>query len=354
MAKWGEGDPRWIVEERPDATNVNNWHWTEKNASHWSKDKLKSLLETLIVEDPAVGLCGITEVKSIDGEAVANNRKGKLIFFYEWVIKCSWSGHVNAKEEKINGTLTIPNLSEENSSDDITIDVEIDENDRSDAANILKEMLRVKGLKLIQDRMKEYIIALRNEFAKDMIKPTKVSNDSNINTFQTEVQAKKSSILSSSTINKESTLGPKDAPTNNSSVKFDTDQITLTDRFKCTAKELYMVFAGPPFLEALTRNKVICDPVKDGIFSLLDGGITGKYTELEEYTTIKQLWRLKSWKVGHYSEVTLNFKELDDHTELTLVQTGVPSTEIQRTKDGWKQNFLEPIKRIFGFGTCVF
>jgi len=27
MAKWGEGDPRWIVEERPDAKNVNNWHW---------------------------------------------------------------------------------------------------------------------------------------------------------------------------------------------------------------------------------------------------------------------------------------------------------------------------------------
>ena len=30
MAKWGEGDPRWIVEERPDATNVNNWHWFVK------------------------------------------------------------------------------------------------------------------------------------------------------------------------------------------------------------------------------------------------------------------------------------------------------------------------------------
>lgn len=27
MAKWGEGDPRWLVEERPDATNPNNWHW---------------------------------------------------------------------------------------------------------------------------------------------------------------------------------------------------------------------------------------------------------------------------------------------------------------------------------------
>ena len=41
MAKWGEGDPRWIVEERPDATNVNNWHWTEKNADSWSKQKLQ-------------------------------------------------------------------------------------------------------------------------------------------------------------------------------------------------------------------------------------------------------------------------------------------------------------------------
>ena len=41
MAKWGEGDPRWIVEERPDATNVNNWHWSEKNADNWSKQKLK-------------------------------------------------------------------------------------------------------------------------------------------------------------------------------------------------------------------------------------------------------------------------------------------------------------------------
>lgn len=43
MAKWGEGDPRWIVEERPDATNVNNWHWTEKNATPWSKERLTQL-----------------------------------------------------------------------------------------------------------------------------------------------------------------------------------------------------------------------------------------------------------------------------------------------------------------------
>lgn len=47
MAKWGEGDPRWIVEERPDATNVNNWHWTEKNATPWSKERFQQLFSNV-------------------------------------------------------------------------------------------------------------------------------------------------------------------------------------------------------------------------------------------------------------------------------------------------------------------
>ena len=71
MAKWGEGDPRcwitlvklvefeifndffrWIVEDRPDGTNVNNWHWTEKNADSWSKNKIKvELLGAKFVKD---------------------------------------------------------------------------------------------------------------------------------------------------------------------------------------------------------------------------------------------------------------------------------------------------------------
>ena len=51
MAKWGEGDPRWIVEERPDATNVNNWHWTEKNADAWSKAKIRVRIEAVASDE---------------------------------------------------------------------------------------------------------------------------------------------------------------------------------------------------------------------------------------------------------------------------------------------------------------
>ena len=41
MALWGKGDARWIVEEREDAKNVNNWHWSEVDASTPSKKFFK-------------------------------------------------------------------------------------------------------------------------------------------------------------------------------------------------------------------------------------------------------------------------------------------------------------------------
>ncbi len=70
---------RWIVEERPDATNVNNWHWTEKNADAWSKKKLEELFVNTIIEDPKAGNIVIEEMEKCEGEARANNRKAKLV-----------------------------------------------------------------------------------------------------------------------------------------------------------------------------------------------------------------------------------------------------------------------------------
>lgn len=123
MAKWGEGDPRWIVEERADAHNVNNWHWRESDATQWSKNRFRSefeecydpvfarlprfisslltlllfsaLLDGMKVEDENVGCCTLSDV-SCEGEASVSNRKNKIICFYEWSIKAKWKGRVKA------------------------------------------------------------------------------------------------------------------------------------------------------------------------------------------------------------------------------------------------------------------
>lgn len=65
----------------------------------------------------------MNEVSKCEGEAMVNNRKGKLIFFYEWQIDLKWSAKSNEEDSKLNckGKVSIPNLSEENSVDEIDV-----------------------------------------------------------------------------------------------------------------------------------------------------------------------------------------------------------------------------------------
>ena len=54
-----------------------------------------------MIEVPSVGNVILEEVEKIEGEARANNRKGKLIFFYEWEIAVKWKGHANGKDTEV-------------------------------------------------------------------------------------------------------------------------------------------------------------------------------------------------------------------------------------------------------------
>ncbi|PSN43263.1 Activator of 90 kDa heat shock protein ATPase 2 [Blattella germanica] len=217
MAKWGEGDPRWIVEERPDATNVNNWH-------------CKSV--TLIAAK-----CEITELDKCEGEAVANNRKGKLIFFYEWDIVLKWTGKLEGGEKEAEGTITIPNLSEEN---------DVSEVDNS-------QKIRM------------------NHSDKNEMRACKI---------------------------------------NTTTLKF-------LEKFQCTGEEFY---------NAMTVIEV-------------------------PHKKIVQQWRFKKWPAEHYSTVTFAIEQKDDHTEVKVVQTGVPESEAETTKENWERYYWEAMKRTFGFGS---
>lgn len=69
---------------------------------------------------------------------------------------------------------------------------------------------------------------------------------------------------------------------------------------------------------------------------------------------IVKRWRLKSWPDAHFSTVTLEFEEKDGNTLLKLTQTGIPSKEYEKTLEGWRVNYWERIKQIFGFGARLF
>jgi len=56
-----------------------------------------------------------------EGDASANNRKAKIIIFYEWDLRFKWTGKLKDSIETIKGTLEIPNLSDENDFDDLDV-----------------------------------------------------------------------------------------------------------------------------------------------------------------------------------------------------------------------------------------
>lgn len=64
---------------------------TERDVSAWSSEHLRRLLLAVRVEGPE-GVCQLTDIPRLDGEASISNRKGKLFFFYDWQIKANWLG----------------------------------------------------------------------------------------------------------------------------------------------------------------------------------------------------------------------------------------------------------------------
>ncbi|VVD06057.1 activator of 90 kDa heat shock protein ATPase homolog 1 [Leptidea sinapis] len=342
MAKWGEGDPRWIVEERPDATNVNNWHWTEKNAGPWSKDRLTELLNNLKISQNGID-CKITEVKNIDGEASANNRKGKLIFFYEWDIKLKWEGRLAGNKDKIKGEMHIPNLSEENDVSEVDITVTVTGN--GEEAQRVKAFMHNVARNEIRNQLKEYIRSLKEEFSKGLILPKK---------GETTVKPDNVSTITSG-FNKKINMEPIVAPQDKKVVgcKLDTKSIELSEKFQCRAQEFYDALTRIEMVTAFTQGHVKMEAEKGGKFSLFGGNVTGEFREMVPGKKIIQYWRYKQWPEQHFSEVTFDIEEKEDHTLVSLKQELVPASEVDQTRENWKRYYFESIKRAFGFGAFL-
>ncbi|XP_050533977.1 activator of 90 kDa heat shock protein ATPase homolog 2-like isoform X2 [Daktulosphaira vitifoliae] len=319
MAKWGEGDPRWIVEERPDATNVNNWHWTEKNACQWSKEKLNSLLIGLVIENDVVN-CEIHKIDTCEGEAVANNRKGKLIFFYEWDLTLSWKGFLSGADKQIEGTINIPNLSEENSISEVEINISLKES--SNEGNIVKDFLYNQGKSKIREQLEIYVKDLKEEFAKGMILPKKDGNDNSSNTKLPNDSLKK--IHNSE----------NGAKNDRSKAKIDTTTVVMDVIFQCSGDDIYNVLTTPELVSAFTNQAVKFQTVKGAKFQLFDGNIVGEFLELCPGKKIVQNWKTKQWPDWLYSTVTVTINQQEDHTKVNVTLVGVPKSDEEGRENG--------------------
>ncbi|CAL8283130.1 unnamed protein product [Lota lota] len=337
MAKWGEGDPRWIVEERADATNVNNWHWTERDATNWSSDKLKSLLLGVSVENEE-GACEVTEVGKVEGEASINNRKGKLIFFYEWTLKATWTG-TSKSGIQYKGSIDVPNLSDENDMEDLDINITLNK-DEPDTP--LATLMKTGGAERLRAALGSYVGFLKTEFTQGMILPT-ANGVSKPQSSQSKTKLDKTQISSGST-----------DPPPNTGVKIPTCKFSMRETFLTSPTELYRVFLNQEMVQAFTHAPATVEAEKGGRFRLLDGNVVGEFTELVPDERVVMRWRYNTWPCEHYATISLTLSDRASETELKAEFRGVPANEEERTRQGWQRYYFEAIKQTFGFGARLY
>lgn len=306
MAKFGEGDKRWIVEDRPDGTNVHNWHWSETNCLEWSRNFFnKQLSGAVILAGEGNLFIKVNKVEKVEGEAYVNVRKGKIIPGYELNVSLSWEGEAKDSEGKTllkaDGLVEMPYISDENADEDPEIRFSV--KDEGPIGKTLKEAMVSKGKSIVLEKVRVYVETMaKGGPCKDELDSKKVAPKSVAAASAATVAVEKSGASPAVSAAAETKV-VKEKKKAKTKEGFKT--ITMTEKFNCRAKDLYEILMDENRWKGFTQSNAKISRDVNGAISVFDGSVTGMNLELEEGKLIVQKWRFGSWPDGLDSTVSL-------------------------------------------------
>lgn len=344
MAEWGKGDQRWIVEDRKDGTNVNSWHWTEKDCVNWSKQRFSELLDGLMISTASDTKAKITGVQSVEGEAFLNVRKKKLIPSYELSITANFEGSVIGSngEVAVNGKVLLPYIAEENHDEEPEVKVAL-EQENADTLK-LKQAILNEGKQVIIKQVKTFVEEFHAGKPAGHIddKPTKATPLAQ----PTSSKAKMNKGITSASADQAHQASRGDR------------SITIQDSFYASAKDIYEVFTTEGRIKAFTQSEASVKAEVGTPFQMFGGSIEGVQRELVPGKRIVQDWRFNTWPARIYSKVVIELEEPEPgHTKITITQVGIPEEDqygnrdvVGTTENGWRNLIIHRIKAVFGYG----
>ena len=299
MAEVGKGDARWIVQDREDGANCNNWHWTEKNILPWAKGEVhEALSNKTVLTTPKLELKTL-EVANLEGDCIVMNRKKKLISSFDIKFDLPWEGIVKDEDTgdtiyTVKGKFVIPDVDDTTIGDDMQVDITCAET--GDAANMIVVVCRKEGRQFIRKGMEEFAAKLKDSH--------NISN---------KMQ---------STVSEAKTSSPKKAAEDTRGC---VDEFTLRMDWRCPPAELWDALSNPGKASAYTRSQVTLELKEGGAFSYLGGSISGTFASVDAPKGFVMNWRLDNWDAGHFSKVELTLDSQEaGATELKIKHSNIP------------------------------
>lgn len=342
MAKFGEGDARWIVEERADGTNVNNWHWSEKDLTPVVRQQVKAALEGLELLAGEDGLWAkVDELDAMEGESTGFNRKGTLKYLLDVEPRVKWTCSVRDGDgnelQKGRGTITVTEFTQDDDVEDIELAVK--------AFGESAEELRMKAALQRSKEAKSKIVAkLRG------VKEYMVAN------FTGSVDDKKGGPPTAGkdkpALNQVA-VEPVKAPEKPKRVeKKGMRTVDFKTNFRVSPKDLFELLTDPQRIMAVTNAPAQVTPASGAPMMMFGGSVQGENLEMIPGSQIMQKWRFADWPAGHFSTLTITIKpgSKDGVTTAHLVQTDVPEDAYERVLHGWKQIIFLRMAKLFAIG----
>ncbi|KAI5961926.1 AHA1 [Candida theae] len=335
--------------------NPNNWHWVDKNCLAWSKEYFDEKLTNLEVED-GDSKVKIANVSSVEGDVDVSQRKGKVLSLFDVRIVLTFKGS-NGNVDDINGSITIPELAYDSTSDGLVFDISV-YNETSGNSSIT-DLIKGKLIPELRKKLMQFGPDLIEVNSKDIqLEADKVTSTyTKANLTQGRKSESNSEHKHESKVASSANLSPAQQTKSQSTVpKYNTTTLHLEPTFNTSAEQIYITLLDASRIAAWTRSppEIESFPPKQGsLYRFFGGAVSGKILKLVPNERIVELWRLQDWKEGHYAELDMQLIQSSGETKVVVKFSGIPIGEEERVRDNFEDMYIRSIKITFGFGAVL-
>ena len=111
---------------------------------------------------------------------------------------------------------------------------------------------------------------------------------------------------------------------------------------------VYRAFLSSKEHAEFTGSEAKCSAKVGGRFTAWDKYISGKNVELVEGKKIVQEWKTSEWPQGYEPSILkISLKKKGGGTQLSMIQSRVPASQLDQYDKGWYESYWEPLKQYF-------